>query len=109
MIVVHRDTGGFAGLRRLRVRLDGVTVGRIGHRKAVGVTGSGKPQLLSVAIDWISSNKLVVIDPGPGSVLHVVLSHRGMAHSMLRTWLAPDSVLALAPAGQPLRRRRRCD
>lgn len=101
-IVVRRDTGGFAVVRRLRVRLDGVTVGRIRHRRSLEVTGSGRSQLLSVSIDWVRSNDLTVVDPGPGSVLFVELSHRGVADSMLRTWLAPESVLVLVPAGQPV-------
>lgn len=101
-IVVRRSTGGFAVVRRLRVRLDGVTVGRVRHGRRLEVTGSGGPQQLSVSIDWVSGNYLTVIDPGPGSVLEVDLAHRGVADSMLRTWLAPESVLVLVPAGQPV-------
>jgi hypothetical protein len=100
-IVVCRRTGGFAVVRRLRVTLDGRTVGRVRHNRTVEVTGSGGAQQLSVSIDRARSNVLTVTDPGVGSVLEVDVAHRGVADSVIRSWLAPESVLVLVPAGQP--------
>jgi hypothetical protein len=56
---------------------------------------------LSTSIDWIGSNELTVVDPGPGAAVNVELTRRSAADSMIRTWLAPKSVLTLAPSGQP--------
>ena len=100
-IVVRRRTGTFARVRRFRVELDGRTEARLRHDRTVELTGSGAPQQLSVSIDWVSSNPLTVVDPGPTSVLEIEVSRRGMTDTALRTWLAPKSVLTLTPAGQP--------
>jgi len=59
-IVVHRDTGGFAASVRIRVRLDGMPVGRVRRGKAPRLRGSGDPQRLSASLDRVGSNELTV-------------------------------------------------
>lgn len=41
-------------------------------------------------------------DPGPDTELEVFLTHHGATEGILRTYVAPESVLVLVPAGEPV-------
>ena len=102
-ISVHRERLGYPLLRRLKVRLDGQAVAWIGSGETVRLAGTGAQQWLSVSVDWVTSNEVMVIDPGPhASIEFNVSSRHSLGASSLRSLVSPRSVLKIEAAGQDL-------